>query len=73
MLLLNSSWRKKGVEHFLRLYFKPHAMFDSMNNNVAEIFMASLQVSDIISTPKTIFKSAMKRIAAKKKKNGQHL
>ena len=29
--------KKKGIEHFCRLYFK-HMQSDSVNNNMAEIF-----------------------------------
>ena len=57
---------KKDPRHFYRLYFKAHAKYDLVDNNMAEIFngfIVEARYLHIVSMLREIFKVVIKRVA----------
>jgi len=62
--------KKKDPRYFCRLYFKPHAKCDPIDNNMAEIFNGSIVKARYVpkvSMLREIFKVVMKRVAQRKR------
>jgi len=60
---------KKGFLYFRRMYFKPQAKWDLVDNHTVEIFNAFIMDArhmPIVSMLKEIFKQVMKGAASKK-------